>query len=600
MQMLQSLSRHILICLFSLPFTGATVSIHAQSPGNFTPVTNQMLESPADGDWLMWRRTLNGWGYSPLDQVTQANVDKLQMVWTRALVAGSQEGTPLAYDGVLYMPNSSDVIQAIDAVTGDLIWEYRRDLPEDVYEYVGGNARNNRNIAIYDRFIINTSDDDFAFALDATTGEIVWETQIFDYRVTPAGHSSGPIIADGKVISGRSCRPLGGPESCVIVAHDAQTGGELWRRRTVPAPGEPGDETWGGVPFEQRIHVGTWMPPSYDPELRLVYQGTSVTSPAPKFLLGGTNNTHLYHNSTLALDIDTGEIQWYYQHLNDHWDLDHPFERMLVDTLVAPDPNAVNWINPRLRVGEVRKVVTGIPGKTGVVYTLDRETGEFLWATPTVPQNVISHIDGATGSVTENSEVVFTSLGQEVLACPTWAGGKDWEAGAYSPLTNAMYFPLRNTCARMLSTENPRGERELALTAGGQRPLAIYALAARHQLAPGTDQLGTVRAISAETGDTTWLYEQRAATMSLVTTGGGLVFGGDANGRFRAFDQQTGQVLWEINLGSPVAGYPISFAVDERQYVAVATGTGAGINLRMTPELRPSRGNNLFVFALPE
>ena len=600
MQMLQSVSRHILICLFSLHFTGATVSIHAQSPGNFTPVTNQMLESPADGDWLMWRRTLNGWGYSPLDQVTQANVDKLQMVWTRALVAGSQEGTPLAYDGVLYMPNSSDVIQAIDAVTGDLIWEYRRDLPEDVYEYVGGNARNNRNIAIYDRFIINTSDDDFAFALDATTGEIVWETQIFDYRVTPAGHSSGPIIADGKVISGRSCRPLGGPESCVIVAHDAQTGEELWRRRTVPAPGEPGDETWGGVPFEQRIHVGTWMPPSYDPELRLVYQGTSVTSPAPKFLLGGTNNTHLYHNSTLALDIDTGEIQWYYQHLNDHWDLDHPFERMLVDTLVAPDPNAVNWINPRLRVGEVRKVVTGIPGKTGVVYTLDRETGEFLWATPTVPQNVISHIDGATGSVTENSEVVFTSLGQEVLACPTWAGGKDWEAGAYSPLTNAMYFPLRNTCARMLSTENPRGERELALTAGGQRPLAIYALAARHQLAPGTDQLGTVRAISAETGDTTWLYEQRAATMSLVTTGGGLVFGGDANGRFRAFDQQTGQVLWEINLGSPVAGYPISFAVDERQYVAVATGTGAGINLRMTPELRPSRGNNLFVFALPE
>ena len=600
MQLRPLVSRTHLALLFSVLLASSIFPVHAQPTDNFIPVTNEMLESPADGDWLMWRRTLDGWGYSPLDQISRSNVGNLRMVWTRALVAGSQEGTPLAYDGVLYMPNSSDVIQAIDAVTGDLKWEHRRDLPEDVYDYVGGNARNNRNIAIYGQFIINTSDDDFAFALDATTGEIVWETQIFDYKVTPAGHSSGPIIADGKVISGRSCRPLGGPESCVIVAHDAQTGEELWRRRTVPAPGEPGDETWGGVPFEKRIHVGTWMPPSYDPELRLIYQGTSVTSPAPKFLLGGINNTHLYHNSTLALDVDTGEIQWYYQHLNDHWDLDHPFERMLVDTAVAPDPNAVSWINPRLRGGEVRKVVTGIPGKTGVVYTLDRETGEFLWATPTVPQNVISHIDGATGAVTENSEVVFTSLGQEVLACPTWAGGKDWEAGAYSPLTNAMYFPLRNTCARMLSTENPRGERELALTAGGQRPLAIYALAARHQLAPGTDQLGTVRAISAETGATTWLYEQRAATMSLVTTGGGLVFGGDANGRFRAFDQQTGQVLWEINLGSPVAGYPISFAVDERQYVAVATGTGAGINLRMTPELRPSRGNNLFVFALPE
>ena len=559
-----------------------------------------MLQNPAPSDWLTWRRTLDGWGYSPLDQVTRENVSELQMVWTRALTNGNGEGTPLAYDGVLYVPSSGDVIQAIDAVTGDLRWEHRRDLPEDVYDFVGGNARNNRNIAIYDRLIINTSDDNYAFGLDATTGEIAWETQIFDYTVTPAGHSSGPIIADGKVISGRSCRPLGGPESCVIVAHDALTGDELWRRRTVPAPGEPGDETWGGVPFEERIHVGTWMPPSYDPELRLIYQGTSVTSPAPKFLLGGADNTHLYHNSTLALDVDTGEIRWHYQHLNDHWDLDHPFERILVDTAVAPDPNEVSWINPRLQPGDVRKVLTGIPGKTGVVYTLDRETGEFLWATPTIAQNVISDINGATGVVTENAEVIFSALGQEVLACPTWAGGKDWEAGAYSPLTNAMYFPLRNTCARMLSTNTPQGERELALTEGGQRPLAIYSLAARHQLAPGTDQLGTVRAISAETGQTLWLHEQRAGTLSLVTTGGGLVFGGDANGRFRAFDQETGDVLWEINLGSPVTGYPISYAVDGRQFVAVSTGSGAGINLRLTPELRPSSGSNLFVFALPE
>ena len=576
------------------------LTVHAQSTDDFRPVTDAMLADPSPDDWLMWRRTLDGWGYSPLDQITRANVSTLRMAWTRALRTGSMEGTPLAYDGVLYMPNSSDAIQAIDAVTGDLKWEYLRDLPDDVYDYVGGNARNNRNIAIYDRFIVNTSDDNYAFALDATTGEVAWETQIFDYRVTPAGHSSGPIIADGKMISGRSCRPAGGPESCVIVAHDARTGEEVWRRRTVPAPGEPGDETWGGVPFEQRIHVGTWMPPSYDPELRLIYQGTSVTSPAPKFLLGGIENTHLYHNSTLALDVDTGDIKWYYQHLNDHWDLDHPFERMLVDTAVAPDASAVSWINPNLRAGEVRKVVTGIPGKTGIVYTLDRETGEFLWATPTVPQNVITNIDGATGVVTENAEVVFTGLGQEVLACPTWAGGKDWEAGAYSPLTNTMYFPLRNTCARMLSTQNVRGERELALTAGGQRPLAIYALAARHQLAPGTEALGTVHAISVETGTTTWLYEQRAATLSLVATGGGLLFGGDANGRFRAFDQETGDILWEINLGSPVAGYPVSYAVNGRQYVAVATGTGAGINLRMTPELTPSTGNNLFVFALPE
>jgi len=567
---------------------------------DFTPVTDAMLADPSDDDWLMWRRTLDGWGYSPLDQINRENVAELQMVWTRGLARGAQEGTPLAYDGVLYMPQASDTIHAINAETGDLIWAYQRSLPEDVYEYVGGNARNNRNIAIYDRFIVNTTDDNYAIGLDAVTGELAWETQIFDYRVTPAGHSSGPIVADGKMISGRSCRPAGGPESCVVVAHNAKTGEEVWRRRTVPAPGEPGDETWGEVPFEQRIHVGTWMPPSYDPELGLIYQGTSVTSPAPKFLLGGTELAHLYHNSTLALDVDTGDIRWYYQHLNDHWDLDHPFERLLVDTAVTPDASEVSWINPRLQRGERRKVVTGIPGKTGVVYTLDRETGEFLWATPTIAQNVITNIDGATGAVTENAEVTFTSLGQEVLVCPTWAGGKDWEAGAYSPLTNTMFFPLRNTCARMLSTDNVQGERELALTEGGQRPLAIYSLAARHQITPGTDDLGTVRAISVETGKTSWLYEQRAGTMSLVATGGGLLFGGDANGRFRAFDQETGDILWEINLGAPVAGYPISFAVNGRQYIAASTGTGAGINLRLTPELRPSSGNNLFVFALPE
>ena len=259
-----------------------------------------------------------------------------------------------------------------------------------------------------------------------------------------------------------------------------------------------------------------------------------------------------------------------------------------MDTAVAPDPSAVSWINPRLQAGETRRVITGIPGKTGVVYTLDRETGEFLWATPTVTQNVISHIDGATGAVTENSEVVFSGLGQEVLACPSWIGGKDWEAGAYSPLTNTMYYLLRNTCARVLSTME-----------GG---LAIYRLAARFQLTPGTDQLGTVRAISVETGQTTWVHEQRAATMSLVTTGGGLVFGGDVDGRFRALDQETGEVLWEINLGSSVTGFPISFAVDGRQYVAVSTGSAATASgfIRLTPEIRPSAGNNLFVFALPE
>ena len=345
------------------------------SESAFEPVTDAMLRNPADGDWLMWRRTLDGWGYSPLDQIDRGNVGDLRMVWTRALAPGAQQGTPIAYGGTLYMPNPNDIIQALDAVTGDLRWEYRRDIPDDVNEYLGGLISVNRNVAIHGDLIIDTANDDYLFAVRATDGELVWETQLFDYTENPARHSAGPIVADGKVISGRSCRPGRGPEACVIMAHDAETGEELWRRRLIPAPGEPGDETWGGVPYEERAHVGSWMVPSYDPELNLVYVGTSVTSPAPKFMLGGVDNTHLYHNSTLALDADTGAIVWYYQHLNDSWDLDHPFERLLVDTAVAPDAGEVTWINPGVRPGETRRVVTGIPGKTGVVYTLDRETG---------------------------------------------------------------------------------------------------------------------------------------------------------------------------------------------------------------------------------
>ena len=578
------------LVLAAVLLVAAAAPAPAQPRSDFTPVTDAMLQDPAPGDWLTWRRTLDGWGYSPLDQIDRRNVGELRMVWSRALTAGNQQGTPLVYDGVMYMPNPRDVIQALDAVTGDLLWEYRRPRPDDLEEYVAASlSEANRNIAIYGNLIISTSHDDYVFALDAATGRLAWETQILDYRENPAHQTAGPIIAGGKIVSGRGCMPEGGPEACVITAHDARTGAELWRTRMIPAPGEPGDETWGDVPFEQRRHVGAWMVPSFDPELNLIYVGTSVTSPAPKFMLGGTDLAHLYHNSTLALDADTGEIVWYYQHLNDHWDLDHPFERILVDTAVTPDPGAVSWINPRLQPGERRRVVTGIPGKTGVVYTLDRATGEFLWATPTITQNVISHIDGATGAVSENGELVFSAEGQEVLACPTYNGGKDWEAGAYSPLTNTMYFPLRNTCARMMT-----------VTSSETLPLELYSLAVRNQIAPGTDQVGTVQAISAETGATVWKHDQRAATTSLVTTGGGLVFGGDANGRFRAFDQETGAVLWEINIGSSVSGFPITYAVDGRQYVVASTGTGNPMSfIALTPELRPSIGNNIFVFALP-
>jgi alcohol dehydrogenase (cytochrome c) len=274
---LDGVSRVLILALVLVALASATTQ--AQRTTDFVPISDAVLQNPAPEDWLMWRRTFDSWGYSPLEQVDRNNVGNLRMVWTRGLAEGSlQQGTPLVYNGVMYMPNPRDVIQAIDAVTGDLIWEYRRDRPDDLAEYmIGSLIDTNRNLAIYGDLIIDTSADDYIFALDATTGELAWETQILDYKVNPANQTSGPIVANGKVISGRSCAPKGGPNACVVVAHDATNGQELWRRRLIPAPGEPGNESWGGVPFEERKHVGAWMVPSFDPELNLVYVGTSVT-----------------------------------------------------------------------------------------------------------------------------------------------------------------------------------------------------------------------------------------------------------------------------------------------------------------------------------
>jgi alcohol dehydrogenase (cytochrome c) len=244
------------------------------------------------------------------------------------------------------------------------------------------------------------------------------------------------------------------------------------------------------------------------------------------------------------------------------------------------------WINPRIKSGERRRVVTGIPGKTGIVYTLDRQTGEFLWARPTVHQNVVSSIDGATGRVTVNPETLFNAVGQTRFVCPMINGGKNFQAGAYSPQSNTMFYPLQNTCFQATAVQDT--------------PQQTYAISSKPQITSGTDKLGTIEAIHVETGRTVWKYEQRAGTMSLVTTGGGLVFGGDTAGKFRAFDQQNGKVLWEVSLGSPVTGYPVTYSVAGKQYIAVSVGNSlvsTGLN-RLTPEVKASNSSTLFVFAL--
>jgi alcohol dehydrogenase (cytochrome c) len=576
------MKRLITIALAALVLGGG-MAVRAQQPARrFVPVTDMMLQKPDQSDWLMWRRTLDGWGFSPLTQINRNNVSQLRMVWAHGLGPGNQEGTPLVHDGVMYVPDPGDHILAIDVKTGDVIWEYKRKFAEG-----SRTTKTNRAIAIWGNTIINSSADNFIYALDARTGKLAWETPVLDPKKR-APTSGGPIIANGKVITGRQCQPDAGRDSCVVTAHDARTGKELWRFHTIPGPGEPGDESWGGVPMNERWHVGTWMVPSYDPELNLVYIGTSVTIPAPKFTLGGNDKQHLFHNCTIAINADTGKMVWYYQHIVDHWDLDHPFERILVDTVVSPNPRDVMWINPKVKAGERRKVITGIPGKTGVVYTLDRTTGEFLWARPTVAQNVISTIEG-NGNVIVNREALWTKINEEKVICPSASsGGKNWPAGAYSPVTNTMYMPLQNVCMTATTTVDTRD------------PSKVYGIRMVPQLAPGMKTVGTVWAISAETGSTAWKVDQPAGMLSLAVTAGGLVFGGDSNGHFKAFDDRNGKVLWDMNVGSSVSGYPITFAADGKQYVAVITGPSLVANSEeRVAEMVQGNAPNVFVFALP-
>ena len=560
---------------------GVTFAAAAQSPepGHaFRPVTDAMLKKPPAADWLSFRGSLNAWGYSALDQIDGRNVKNLHEVWSAPAVGS--ELTPLVHDGVMYLPLGGDGFVSLDAATGKEQWRFARALPNG--RQPGGTKR---NIAIFEDLVIGTSNDGSEFAVDARTGEPVWEVKL----TGPANTSSGPIIADGKVISGRACAPDSGPVGCVMIANDARTGKELWRTWTIAKPGEPGDETWGDVPWEKRQQVGTWMPPSYDPELKLVYFGTSVTGPTPKYLMAGNDKTYLYHTSTLALDVNTGKIVWHYQHIVDHWDFDHTFDRILVDTEVAPAAGQVPWISPKIKAGEVRKVLTGIPGKTGIVYTLDRRTGEFLWAEPTVKQTVVSSIDGATGKVTMNPDTVFTHDDQAIDLCPGFTGGKNWMPGAYSPKTGLMYMPLENLCS-VVTSAGPK-------TGKGQLGMKIDYTA---KLAPGEANVGQVRAISVRTGATAWSYNQRAGMMAVVVTGGDLVFAGDATGGFRALDAKTGEVRWQTQLAGAISGIPISYAVGGEQFVAVATGSSpesGGIG-RMTPEIQVGAERMLHVFTL--
>jgi alcohol dehydrogenase (cytochrome c) len=554
---------------------------------NFVTVTDQTIRSPKADDWVFYRGNYQAWGWSALDQIKKGNVRSLQLVWSRAMQPGVNQATPLVYGGVMYLGNPGDVIQAIDAATGDLLWEYRHPLP-DLAQMRNQLGQRKRAIALYGDNVYTVTWDNHVLALDARTGAKAWETDRGgDYYVS---NSSGPIVANGVVVAGSTCQYAG--FGCYVTGHDARTGKELWRNTMIPRPGEPGDETWAGSSYETRWMTGVWGNLTYDPELDLVFYGSSGVGPASEAQRKMPGATMAGTNTRFAVRPKTGQVVWRHQVLpRDNWDQECTFEMMTMMTPVNPDPSVMLAVNPAAR-GKPRKTLTGVPCKTAIAWSFDAATGEFLWARSTTEQNLVAKID-PKGFVTVNEDVVLKEIGKTYHVCPTYNGGRDWPYGAYNPRSNVMYVQLANVCI----DSTARADR-------GPQPQFVYNTTNVGKFAAGKDKVGRIDAISVDTGRTVWSWETRVANYSpILATAGGLLFNGSMDRYLRAIDADKGTLLWQTRLPSQAVGSPITFAVNGRQYVAITSGGGpiAATQLAPTPDADTASGANaVYVFALPQ
>ena len=519
------------------------------------PVTDAMLRDPSPNDWLMWRRTYNAWGYSPLKQINRDNVKNLTVSWTWGMNStGMTEFTPLVHDGIMFLWNYGETIQALDARNGNLLWQYRHDMAEDYARAVF--YRTKRSLAIGGNKLIFPTTDMHIIALDAKTGDVVWDAVTDDYRKTNRVYNGGPLVINGKVIMGASgCAP--GGVGCFVGAYDLETGKELWRFNTVAQPGEPGGDTWNDVPADRRWGASVWTPPSYDPELNLLFVGTGSPFPwssvdrgtyNPKG--GGNKGDGLYINSTLAINPDTGKLVWYYQHLpNDTFDQDYAFERLIVP---------LTW------QGRTRKAVI-TAGKPAVIEALDAATGQFLFARDPGAQNIFT-IDPKTGVKT----LLAPGPPAGIKRCPSNNGARNFLAGSYDPNTNRYYLSVNDVCTGK----------------GGDTPDRML----------GLDLNNTEFTMDIKSG-----VMQSSAKL---TTAGGLLFSASADRYFRAFDDRNGKVLWQTRVQDIPNAFPISYMVDGKQYIAMIAGNPGLVGngaVRASPEyIRPESTSVLWVWELPQ
>lgn len=540
---------------------------------SITSVTNAMLDNPPAGEWLLWRRTYDDKGFSALKQINKRNVSNLRVVWAWSLPVGPNEATPLEHDGVLFVDSSGDHVQALNAATGDLLWEYDRDLPNNVRQ------RLKRSMAMYEEKLYVPTSDDHLIALDMKTGAVAWDQPLADYtkgwQVT-----GGPLVANGVVMQGITGQAPGG---CWIAALDAETGKPKWKFYTIARPGEFGGNSWNGLPVDKRSGASVWTAGSYDPQLNIAYFGTGQTyDTGPMLHLvhePGVTNDGLYEDTTLAFHPDTGKLVWHFQHVqNDQWDLDWAFEQQVIDLPVD---------------GQNRKLVV-TSGKMGIYEGMDAATGKFIFAKDLGLQNVVASIDPKTGIPTINPEVVLGD-GKPHTICPHPGGGRNWLATSYDSNTKILYVPLVESCMDLIPA--PKGQRG-NLSSGYNwfiRPRS-----------DSDGKYGRLEAFNLQTKQPVWIDRQRAPQSTCVlATAGGVVFAGALDRNLMAYDSATGKELWRIRLNDVPSSCPISYTVAGKQYLAVIVGSGGPQTATfpvLVPEIQnpPAHGAAVWVFALPD
>jgi alcohol dehydrogenase (cytochrome c) len=554
----------------------AAQGVTADEVSSYAPVTQERLENPEVGNWLLYRRTYDGHGFSPLRQINTDSVRDLVPVWTYATgTVEGHEAPPMVNNGMMFVTTPGMQVLALNAATGDLIWRYKENLPADLFQL----HPTNRGVALWGDKLFLATVDAHLIALDAKSGKEVWNTKVGDYQ-----HGEymtlEPLVVHGKVMVGSSGGEFG--VRAFIAAYDADTGKQVWRMHTVPSPDEPGGDTWKTDAWKTG-GGSVWITGDYDPKRNIAYWGIGNAAPWPGDLHPGDD---LYTSSTLALNPDNGKIEGYHQyHWNDSWDWDEIRPPVLIN--MQHDGQTIDALVH--------------PGRDGYLWTLQQTDNgiKFISGQPFVYQNAFKSLDPQTGRPTYNDDHKPTT-GKDVSFCPSLWGGEDWPSESYSDQTHLLYIPANdNMCGAM------QGEKKQLIV--GQ--LWLGADPDTMKLLPRADHIGELQAWDVATGKRAWTYpfpDQLFA--SVLSTAGGLVFVGGTNDRmFRAFDAKTGELLWQQKTNSGIIGMPVAYQVGDTEYVAVQSGWGvdaqriqeslAKTSMKLDPNAVP-QGGVVWVFAL--